>query len=281
MNFRFARDVGLLRYFFRSLRRKYWIWFKRNPHTVFLPTGLPIQLPKGSGCASEVFITQCNIDWGSEALLASLVDPKGMFLDVGANIGYYTLYMLPKVTGVIAVEPDPRNLSALAANLREHSNVYTHATPVFREESDVWFEQGPRGDTSAIRFGGPTPRTIPLRAVTLDSVWYAHGKPFITAIKIDVEGSDFDVLQSAEGLVDRDHPLILMELNRRSDLPQLHAWASGHSYSLFAYVRACEGDRGARSPRLRPISRSENSDWKMIFVVPARLKQTFCNRADA
>jgi hypothetical protein len=57
---------------------------------------------------AKPFVTNADVDWGSEQLLFRLLSGKGAFLDVGAHIGYYSLYMLPRVETVDAFEPDPR-----------------------------------------------------------------------------------------------------------------------------------------------------------------------------
>jgi 16S rRNA G1207 methylase RsmC len=37
-----------------------------------------------------VYVTQGDVDYGSEALLARLASKQSGFLDAGANIGYYS-----------------------------------------------------------------------------------------------------------------------------------------------------------------------------------------------
>jgi hypothetical protein len=56
-----------------------------------LPTGLMIRLPKENLFSSDVFVTNCDINWGAEGLLAKNLEQDGVFLDIGAHIGYYSL----------------------------------------------------------------------------------------------------------------------------------------------------------------------------------------------
>ena len=59
--------------------------------TVRLYGGSVLRLPRDNSCATEIYVTRGNIDWGSERLLMHSLDSNGAFLDVGAHIGYYAL----------------------------------------------------------------------------------------------------------------------------------------------------------------------------------------------
>jgi hypothetical protein len=58
---------------------------------------------------------------------------------------------------------------------------------------------------------GPT-RNIRVRCETLDEWWQSNGKPNVTVIKIDTEGSEFLVLKGASMLLHECQPIILMEI---------------------------------------------------------------------
>jgi len=227
-------------------------------------------LPPTSNFASDVYLTGCDVDWGAEALFASKLDLAGIFLDVGADIGYYTLYMYPRVAGVIAFEPDPRNLSWLRTNVKSYPNVEIVEQPVFRDVRTISFRLGPNSEESAIASTPKTTDCVDMQTVTLDSIWAGRNRPRVTGIKIDVEGSDFEVLSGAANLVDEDQPLILTELNRRDDIPRLSEWVSERDYQLFAYVRS-----HPRRARLEAVSASSRDHWKMLFLVPRRLQLEF------
>ncbi|MEV0052526.1 FkbM family methyltransferase [Saccharopolyspora shandongensis] len=72
--------------------------------------------------------------FGRNTYLSGLapIDPKGLVVDAGANIGLFTLFIkhhYPEAS-VLAVEPIPHNVEALRANLRHHdvSGVTVHPT---------------------------------------------------------------------------------------------------------------------------------------------------------
>jgi hypothetical protein len=105
MNLEYIREVGVVRWTWRTCLRQLSKRLLRVENTLVLPTGLLIHLPKHSKFGSEVFVTKANVDWGSERIFAENLDPSGVFLDVGANIGYYSLYVLPCVSSAYAFEP--------------------------------------------------------------------------------------------------------------------------------------------------------------------------------
>src|SRR6476646_8371702 len=75
MNWRFARQVGVPQWLFRSVVWKAGARSKRRDRSLRLATGLRVHLPAGSSFAAEVYVTQGSVDHGAEALLARLTDP--------------------------------------------------------------------------------------------------------------------------------------------------------------------------------------------------------------
>jgi len=111
-------------------------------------------LPRASGHASEVFVTNCDIDWGSESLLADCLDSTGDFIDVGAHIGYYSLYMLPRVRSAHAFEPDPRVLPSLERNLGPYQNTKIVRAAVAEAPGERKFQLGHTPEVSSLRSDG-------------------------------------------------------------------------------------------------------------------------------
>src|ERR1039458_4812003 len=88
INIAFIKEVGLLRWASRTAIRQFYKRIIKRDHRMRLPTGEWINLPISDRSASEAFVTNADVDWGREKLLASLLSRKGVFLDVGAHIGY-------------------------------------------------------------------------------------------------------------------------------------------------------------------------------------------------
>lgn len=176
-------------------------------------------------------------------LLNSLSD-KATFVDVGANIGYYTLIVAalrPDGT-ILALEPSPSIYRRLVANL-ERNNVPVEvainaaATRAPCDRISVYL--GPPGNaasTSTItRSGGghPGPEGYARGLRLCDLI--QDNESSIGAIKIDVEGSELDVLQGLQPSLHRLRSAnIFIEISpppgtqRRTYLARLFEMMEGH-----------------------------------------------------
>ena len=144
------------------------------------------------------------------ALMKHLIEPGTTIVDIGANIGYYSL-MFSQLTGtdgkVIAVEALPR----LAEYVRENSlrngaaNVDVRGCAVASQVGELTIYEGPAtniGMTSLLpgdhRTGGAKVRAMPLH-----DVLSAEECADCSFIKIDIEGAEVPVLNQFLDQLDR------------------------------------------------------------------------------
>ena len=268
-NFKLARENGWLRFVWRTFVRQFYKRILRHDLAMQLPTGLEIILPPDNSFVSEVILTGANVDWGAEAEMARHLDAKGVFLDVGAHIGYYSLYMRPRVREVHAFEPDSRMLRHLRKNLDRYSGMHVHVEAVSDRPGKASFTLDLHAELSRMESAGPATEgnRTEVTVVSLDE-FAEPNQLAVTGIKIDVEGSDYLVLQGANRLVDRCQPLILAEAVADE---KLFRWAKSHDYRVFATV--CDRASGRRP--FRRLAAAEVGWTKMIFLVPARLQPEF------
>jgi len=156
----------------------------------------------------------------------NLVLNKGdVFIDVGANIGYYTVYASKKVGNgglVVAIEPDARNLLVLHKNIKasEATNVRVlEAACGF--DGSVYLVPGKLpGLTSTIKerknYEQKRIRSISLNTL-IESI--SVGENSNVFVKIDVEGGEIDVIRGGLSFIKRYHPTLIIET---FDLPKLH-----------------------------------------------------------
>ena len=262
LNWPYIREVGPCRFVARTAVRQFVKRILRRDLRVRLPTGLPLDLPRNNQAASEIYVKACHLDWGSDALLARHLDPAGCFVDVGANIGYYTLYMAPLVRRVFAVEPDRRNWPALERNAARAPNVIVvkAAASASAGKGFLW-----TGGNSAI--GHLAADGQPTDITTIDIL---AGGERITGIKIDVEGHDFNVLKGAEATIRRDNPLVLTEFTTSdiNDPAALFAFIGRLGYRAYGFVDAT----GRHFALLAPATVRQAA---MVFLVPPRLQPAF------
>lgn len=146
--------------------------------------------------------------------LGEWVRPGDCVLDVGANVGHYTLELARQVGPgghVFAIEPVPDTFSMLVSNIRAAG--VPNVTPLRLAASDGYgmtHMSMPNNDPycSRIDSAGDIPAyRCPVDALNLPRIAFA---------KIDAERHEASVLRGMMALLDRDRPTILVEAERES-----------------------------------------------------------------
>lgn len=151
------------------------------------------------------------------------VPEGGTVVDVGANVGYYTLVMARRVGPlgrVHAFEPDPD----LARHLERHlelnglgDRVEVHRSALAARSGTARFlraDDANRGGGTLFHYSDLGGESIEVEVDTLDAAADRSALQSVDLLKLDVEGGEVDVLAGAAGLLDRRairH--ILVELN--------------------------------------------------------------------
>jgi len=153
----------------------------------------------------------------SEWVMQRFGDEGMNFIDVGANLGYYTC-LFSKLAGsrgrVLAFEPEPMNLKLLRKNVSRNgsSNVEILAMALGDHQAEMSlnvYKASNRGAHSIVMPGSGTSVQVPVR--TLDEIANAHfseDQP-ISMIKIDVEGYEPYVLRGGAKTIERSNCLIV------------------------------------------------------------------------
>lgn len=267
INWTFVRQVGFVPWALRYSSRQFQKRVLRRDSRLRLPTGSWIILPTQSASATEVYVTNANIDWGSEALFASFANAGRDFLDIGAHIGYYATYLSPCVRRVYAFEPDQRNVPALRKNALQTGNIEIVESAVSSFDGAACFYAGAGSAVASLEnIGGPS-RDVTV--TTIDTFVASRPDLNVCLIKIDVEGHDLQVLYGMQGTIAGHQPLVLTECEYSSDLRDLcDRW----SYNIFAF--AC--DRKTLKVRFQKLCPNRDPLWtKMLFLVPRHLRTSF------
>jgi FkbM family methyltransferase len=264
----YVKEIGTLRWIWRTFLRQFSKRILRRDVSIVLPTGLRMRLPRNSKCATEVFISQCNVDWGSEQIFTGHLEASGVVLDVGANIGYYSLYTLPRVAAVHAFEPDPRTVAVLRQNLAAYPNAHVHTQALGNHAGTAKFVLEDSSEMSHIAdSSGDGAKLHQVELTTIDRV-VAELKLKVTGIKVDAEGVDIDVIEGARETLKTQAPLVLTEAHPDTRLFDL---IQPLGYRVFAFVRK------PKDPALRfqEIVCGDHHWTKMLFLVPPRLGEEF------
>ncbi len=154
------------------------------------------------------------------ALLRRHLDAQCVFVDVGANIGYYTAFARQAGAHVVAIEPQPQNLASLYATLLANGWADDARTEVFPlgvgAQPGLLTLYGASGPSASLvrgwaGYADRTRQTIPL--TTLDTLLGDRFPGGRLVIKIDVEGAEEGVLRGAGRTLAREpRPVWLGEI---------------------------------------------------------------------
>ncbi|MDR5728530.1 MAG: FkbM family methyltransferase [Terriglobia bacterium] len=146
---------------------------------------------------------------GSPELSAmeGLLSACDTFVDVGANIGFYSCIAARLGKYVVAVEPQPLNVQVLLRNLRQNElapRFEVHATALSDDQGVAEFFGGQQGGSLIEGWSGIRANYINLVFVnTLDRLLGGRFEGERLLIKIDVEGNEQALLLGAAGTLGR------------------------------------------------------------------------------
>lgn len=162
--------------------------------------------------------------WQPEAwgVMKSALPAGGVFVDVGAHVGFFTVKGARAVGTagrVIAIEPNPETLKELNGNIRASGLTNVQVIPVACTDSDqtltLYSERDhPAGASLSERNAGTRGgrASFSVRGRRLDDVVQELSLARIDVIKIDVEGAETLVLRGALGTLRRYRPVLIIEL---------------------------------------------------------------------
>lgn len=199
-------------------------------------------------------------DWPEMAVWQARLGRGDLFVDVGANVGTYTVLAASLGAEVIALEPASDTATLLRENIEP--NGFAEVTVIEgaagETEGTARFSTGLDSVNHLDEHGA-----VSVPVVTVDSV---VGDRTVTGMKVDVEGYEIEVLRGAErALGDRRITLLQLEWNEASveavgsDRAPVAALLASHGYALF---------RPDRSGRLLPTP-PEPSVGADVFAAPA------------
>jgi FkbM family methyltransferase len=146
--------------------------------------------------------------------LESVIRPGSVFYDVGAHIGIHSLYAAKLLRGkghIHAFEPWPDNFEHLSKHieLNHLSNIVTAEQMALSDHAAVaaMVVGGTDGTHHLAR--GSTPPDQEVQTMTLDL--YTQTAPPPDAMKIDVEGFEYEVLNGGREILTQRRPKLIVE----------------------------------------------------------------------
>lgn len=220
--------------------------------------------------------TQCcyYFSFPSESLIR-LIDFGGdTFLDIGANVGFFSLYASKKFNNVLAFEPTKCSINSFKKNLEMNNidNLSIYELALSDKSGKSIFYENPfnQGGNSLEKINTDNVKRetkdwleYEVKVAKLDDLSILDKKDTekIDLIKIDVEGHEANVLIGANNLLRENNPMIFAEIGRSSEnhkkilncLPQCYIAADPNTLCLI--------EDGSYLP------------WDILYLTPSRLEQ--------
>jgi FkbM family methyltransferase len=212
-------------------------------------------------------------------LLEALLGDDGVFIDVGANQGEFTIAAanVARRGAVIALEPVAEYRQRLVENiqLNDFRNVVVIPAALGESEGSLpiyvphsAYADGTRNDGLATLFASQD--RSDLREVvdvrTLDKVLAELSVNRVDLIKLDIEGAEWAALRGAAETLDRFRPLLMLEIGRQT------CRAAGYEPEGFVEWLASRGyrlERIVNGGRTRPLSRGALDEYQNVLARPA------------
>ncbi len=162
------------------------------------------------------------------ALMKRVLKPSMTVMDIGANIGYIAAIAAALVGAggqVHAFEPNPSCYACLVQNLNPFSHAYAHQMAISDTQGTLPLYLG--GNSAEDGWGsllescaferGPEPRderrVVQVEVTSIDDFVSRSIARRVDLIKIDIEGNELHALRGALQTIERNHPVIIAELN--------------------------------------------------------------------
>ena len=211
-------------------------------------------------------------------LFKKLVPSIHCFVDIGANIGYYSLLTcaLNKEAIIFAFEPSfgPKHFLTLNKELNKFTNLHIQGVALSNKVGSIDFfeEFNPKYSYLEHHLGGVgslsnQQNTFPVRktsvpTITFDSFVQMQSLQSIDLVKIDTEATEHIILEGSSMVIQSIRPMFIIEVLFNQIEDKLQRLFEYHSYRFF-----WETPKGLiETPTLL---RSTDNGYRNCFIVPS------------
>lgn len=143
--------------------------------------------------------------------------PDGVFVDVGANLGFQSVPASRAASLVISIEASPSiaRLLSEGASRNGRSNILVVNKACSSEKGKVSLfisATNNQGMNSLSSVNANSKTCVEVEADTLDNILSEIGVKRVDVIKIDTEGAELCVLRGMEETIAKFHPAVIIEL---------------------------------------------------------------------
>ena len=220
------------------------------------------RMPEGFWLAGDETMRRGTFEPEERRIIARELRNADVFVDIGANIGYYACLARAGGVQVVAIEPLPLNLKSLfrALETNQWDDVETWPVAVAERPGSLPLWGANTGASLVPGWAGSSLQYRQMVPVTtLDTLLDRRFEGKRLLVKMDIEGAEYRALLGGTSLLERDpHPVWLVEIT----LDMHHPTANQHFSDTFALFL----DRGYRvfaaNEEETPISREEIAAWQ-------------------
>ena len=155
--------------------------------------------------------------------LHRFLKPDMVFVDVGANLGEYSLFAAKRLTSgiILSFEPLPSIRSVLEKNIQinrfDNIRVFPFGLSDTNERMTIHeFEDVHEGLATLYPGDRPSKTTVDVQLKTLDDIITGSEIKKIDVIKMDIEGGELKALQGSRKLIELYHPVFMIEINEQT-----------------------------------------------------------------
>lgn len=205
--------------------------------------GLSMELDTSDFLQREIYIHR-DFEPAIRSAIQKRLKPGDAFLDVGANVGFFSL-CASKAVGpggsVYAFEPAPKTYKSLCRNLELNGLANVTALPLALSDSagqsKLFMDAKNNSGASSLRQSPHSGDAVDVELDRYDHFSGKKGLPVPALVKIDVEGAEVKVLRGMQALLSRpDRPTVILEVSElslrqmESSKEELFELMVGHGY---------------------------------------------------
>jgi len=225
------------------------MWFQSFFYHHLKPSGIVLINVEGSAMhvdSRDTGVAPFLLEWGIyekyvTEIFKKLVRKGTVVVDVGANIGYYTL-LAARLTGekgkVYAFEPDPYNYGLLCKNieLNGYRNVIAAQKAVFSKSVRIplFLDKKNLGAHSLSAENVDKADSIMIDALSLDD-YFKEINSKIDIVKMDVQGSEMAVLEGMANTINQNRNIEIITEFWPTGLRNAHVSPRGFLEKLTEY----------------------------------------------
>jgi len=267
----FSQQIGIFNFFWRGIKIKVLKKIK-NKIVYRVLTKNDYNINNWDPSATEVYMTKCFTDWGNEYLfLNSIIGRNNIhFLDVGCHSGYYPTLFKNYFEKIIGFEPSKKCIDILKDLNNNNFTYYQYFVGnkninVTAKDSETGYSFYDQDSHHKLT------KTLNLKQITLDGFCSEKKINNITAIKIDIDGNDLQVLEGAKEIIKRNRPSIMIE----NYSEELFNYFKNLNYSLLSIVST---KTKPYNLFLEELLNYNKDKWiKMVCCIPREFKKNYEN----